>query len=486
MISITGLGPGRAPGLSLGAHDLLRSGRRVILRTERHPVVQDLRGWGVRFETCDDLYESGDSFDEVYDRIAGRVLEAAVGGDVVFGVPGHPSIGEAVVRLILERAAAALIDAELVGSASFMEDALGAAGGSLESALLIVDALSIETVPLPGDLPLLVFQVYDRAAAARVKLALIDARSPDLECVVVRSGGIRQAEQVERIPLQRLDRIDADHLTTVYVPPRTADAPRRELGDLVEVMRRLRAEDGCPWDREQTHRSLRKWLVEECYEAIDAIDQDDPDALCEELGDVLLQIVFHAQIGAETGAFGIDDVIGRIVAKLIRRHPHVFGDGVADTPEEVERRWDAIKKAEKADRRSALDGVPASLPALHRAQELGKRAAATGFDWERDADVVAKIREETREVEAAMASGDGDAVGREIGDLLFAVTNLARRLGVDSEEALRSMLARFTARFHRIEAAAAARGVTLSEMTLAEMNAVWDRAKREGTTFDVA
>jgi tetrapyrrole methylase family protein/MazG family protein len=280
--------------------------------------------------------------------------------------------------------------------------------------------------------------------------------------------------------LRRLDRIVPGHLTAVYVPPLASERRPPRFDDLVEVMRRLRGDGGCPWDRAQTHASLRKWLIEECYEVVEAIDQGDMGALCEELGDVLLQIAFHAQIASESGVFDADDVIASIVRKLVNRHPHVFGAASAADPAEVERNWEAIKKTEKEGRDSVLDGVPASLPALHRAAELGRRAAAAGFDWERVDDVLAKIEEELRELRAGLASGRPDEVRHEIGDLLFAVTNLARWAGVEPEEALREMLARFAARFRRIEQAAAEGGRDLRDLTLAEMDDIWNRAKAEG------
>lgn len=479
MIYLVGLGPAGEGGISVAARDRLLSGVPVFVRTVRHPAVDDLARSGVTVTSCDDLYDSLDNFESVYTAIADRVIRFARTGDVIFAVPGHPLVGEESVRRILQLAHAEGIRTEIVDSMSFLEPVLAAAELSLDAGLVVADALSVGDLPLPPELPVLLYQVYDAEVASRVKLAMLEDRPADHEVLAIRSAGVRGCEEVLRVPLHRLDRIAADHLTAVYVPPVPPAMRRKTFSDLVEVMRRLRADDGCPWDRAQTHETLRKWLVEETYEAVDAIDRGDLDGLCEELGDVLLQIVFHAQIGSEQGAFDIRDVVTGIVEKLIRRHPHVFGEAVAADARAVERNWEAIKQNEKEERQSVLDGVPASLPALHRAAELGRRAAAVGFDWKRLEDVLAKVEEEIGEVRSALQSGDAEHTFHEIGDLLFAITNLARWLDVDPEDALRRMLSRFEQRFHRIEEAARSSGRDIRSMSLDEMDALWNDAKSE-------
>jgi tetrapyrrole methylase family protein / MazG family protein len=249
---------------------------------------------------------------------------------------------------------------------------------------------------------------------------------------------------------------------------------------LLAIMARLRAKDGCPWDAEQTLVSLKPYLIEECYEVIDAIDSGDPGQHMEELGDLLLQIVFQAQIRAEEGAFRFQDVAEAICAKLVRRHPHVFGDVKAETSSQVLRNWDAIKAGEKgADKpRSAVDGVPRSLPALQRAQQVQARAARVGFDWSATEDVVAKVDEELAEVKAALASGDEEKVGDEIGDLLFAVVNLSRFRKLHAEQMLERTIGKFIRRFQEVEAGARERGKKPDDLSLAELDALWEAAKR--------
>ncbi|MEO7318842.1 MAG: nucleoside triphosphate pyrophosphohydrolase [Chthoniobacteraceae bacterium] len=252
------------------------------------------------------------------------------------------------------------------------------------------------------------------------------------------------------------------------------------IDQLVAIVAMLRAPGGCPWDREQTHASLRGGLLEEAYEVVEAIDNSDDENLREELGDLLLQSVFHAQIAVEEGRFNFDDVARSISEKLVRRHPHVFGEDRCVDSDAVLKRWDEIKRAEKGDSiaKSVLDGIPGSLSALMRAQKLQKKAARVGFDWDAAAPVIAKVREELAEVEAAIVSQNADALEDEIGDVLFSVVNLARKLKIDAEVALHRATNKFVARFHAVEALAGERSLALEKMTLAELDLLWDEVKR--------
>jgi len=258
----------------------------------------------------------------------------------------------------------------------------------------------------------------------------------------------------------------------------SADPFRR----LVAIMARLRGDGGCPWDREQTHQSLVPYLIEESYEVKEAIDHDDFESLREELGDLLLQIVFHAQLGNEAGRFNIDGVLHAICDKLIGRHPHVFGDIAVASSAEVLQNWEQIKLDEKREREetpSRLSGVPKQLPALLRAHRVQEKAARVGFDWEHVRDVFAKVREEIGELEEAVAQGKTAQVKAEVGDLLFAFVNLSRFLNVQSELALHNTVERFAERFRYIEQRVAEQGRRLEEMTLAEMDALWNEAKQK-------
>jgi tetrapyrrole methylase family protein / MazG family protein len=247
---------------------------------------------------------------------------------------------------------------------------------------------------------------------------------------------------------------------------------------LLEIMRRLRAPGGCPWDAEQSHESLKRYLLEEAYEVIEAIDTGDRGHLKEELGDLLLQPVFHAAIAEEKGDFTMDDVLDAINEKLIRRHPHVFGDQVIASSQAQVENWEKIKKEEKgALRKSALSGIPPQLPALMRAHKITEKAARVGFDWEHTEQVFAKVMEELQEFEEARLSGDQKEMESELGDLLFAIVNLGRFLSIDPEAALGKTIQRFTRRFSHVEDTLHARGMAMQTATLSEMDLLWEEAK---------
>ena len=508
LITLIGLGAGDVDTLSRGAERALReaaalhaSGNGLLLvRTARHPVVDALREWGLAFESLDPLYETGHDFGAVYTAIADRVVDAATAAagsfPVALAVPGHPLFGEESVRQIRERAVAGGIETSVVSSGSFVEAVLTAAGVSLGEGCDVRDALTLTETDVvdrdgrPGagrvdsSRGLLLFQVFDTASASHAKLALMRDYPDDWGVILVRQAGVRASESVRRVPLHELDRQSVDHLTAVYVPPLPPANRRAGLGSLAGIMTRLRAPDGCPWDREQTAESLKRYFIEETYEVIDAIDAGDPDLLCEELGDALLQVVFHAQLAAEEGVFNIDDVTGGIVEKLIRRHPHVFGDVQVADSTEVLQNWEKIKRAENVEkdaswRKSILDGVPHGLPALMKAAEISRKVVKVGFEWESFADVLAKLDEEVAELKSELESSPPNArrVADEIGDLLFTVVQVARWQDVDAEDALRGMLARFSRRFRYIEERAHEQARSLTDLSLPEMDALWSEAK---------
>ncbi len=256
-----------------------------------------------------------------------------------------------------------------------------------------------------------------------------------------------------------------------------------EFNRLVEIMRRLRGPGGCPWDAEQSHESLKRYLLEETYEVIEAIDAGSPEMLKEELGDLLLQPLFHAAIAEEHGEFTINDVMAALAEKLIRRHPHVFADQVIESSGAQVENWEKIKKEEKSrkgeKRKSALSGIPPQLPALLTAQKLTEKAARVGFDWEHVDQVYAKVLEELHEFEETMVVGDQERMEAELGDLLFAIVNLGRFLAITPEEALRKTISRFTTRFEHVEESLHIQGRTMPEATLAEMGVFWEEAKRK-------
>lgn len=480
-ITIVGLGPGDPELLTRRAWRILSEAEEVYLRTARHPNVDALPI--KTLHSFDAWYDEAEDFASLYVRITEEVLrlgERPTG--VVYAVPGHPLVGEHTVTLILQMAKQRGVPVTIVDGLSFIEPMIGALGIDVLDGVQIHDAETIAHMhhpPLNPDVPSLLAQVYSRAVASDVKLTLANQYAEDHEVVLIQAAGTPQAH-LERVPLYALDRQPVDHLTSLYVPSMQR---RGSFEYFQEIVAHLRAPEGCPWDRKQTHESLREYLLEETYEVLEALDSGDSDLLMKELGDLLLQIVLHSQIAVEAGEFNMADVIAYVCEKMIRRHPHVWGDVQADDPEQVHANWDQIKRQERAERGdpeglpSALDGVPKALPSLAAAAKLHNRAARVGFEWERIEDVIAKVREELEEL---ISAEDGAQRTEEFGDLLSSLINLARWYGIDPETALRENNAKFERRFRHMEAAAQRAGKPFQSLSLAEMDELWKAAKRDG------
>jgi len=477
-ITIVGLGPGDPLLLTREAWQVLSEAGEVHLRTGDHPVVDHLPS-GLAVQTFDSLYNELDDFDAVYSAIVEKLLDLADRPDgVVYAVPGDPSVGEATVKTLRQAAAEAELSLRIIHGISFVEPCLTLVGIDALDGLCIADALELAAghhPPFSPDKPVLIGQMYSRFVAAEVKLTLMNQYPDDHPVKIIHIAGTPE-EKVEAMPLHAVDRsTHIGSMTALYLPPLPVESAFESFQATVA---HLRAPDGCPWDREQTHRTLRGHLMEETYEALQAIDAEDMHALQEELGDLLLQIVLQTQIATEEGDFSMAEVIAGIQAKIIRRHPHVFGDVRVASVDHVLHNWEALKAAERQAEgvgRGILDGVPLSLPALSQAAEIQERVVRVGFDWPDIGGVRAKIAEELVEVQQAI---DPKAQSSEMGDLLFAVVNYARWLGVDPEAALREANLRFRRRFGHLEAAARAEGRDLAGMTLEEMDALWEEAKK--------
>ncbi|MCC6383101.1 MAG: nucleoside triphosphate pyrophosphohydrolase, partial [Dehalococcoidia bacterium] len=426
-IEVVGLGPGGPQLLTEKTRALLASERPVLLRTRHHPTVAALDPEH-RWADCDDLYESGMAFAELYAAIAARVLARGRSGALVYAVPGHPLVAEESVAMLLRQAQVAGVALRLHPAVSFADAAAVALGRDL-SGTQLCDALALR---IDAQRPALISQVFDRDTATGLKLALLEVYPPEHEVTLLHAVGSAE-EEARRLPLAELDHGATGYLDALFVPPLAPEADVRRFDGLWAIVERLHAPEGCPWDREQTHASLRPHLLEESYEALEAIDSGDPARLAEELGDVLLQVLMHAAVAQREGTFGLADVVEQIARKLVRRHPHVFGETEARNAEEVYRNWEALKQAEKP-RSSVLEGVPASLPALAASQSIQGRARRVGFDWPDVEGPLEKLREEVEE----FARADGaEAREDEFGDILFVLANVAQRLGVDAEQALR-------------------------------------------------
>ena len=469
MITVAGLGPGDFDRIPLAVQSaLLDDSVTLVCRTRHHPAAAHLATLR-EVVFCDDLYESRDSFDAVYEAIVGRVLAAGETGQVVYAVPGSPRVGEFAVRGILDSG----VPVEMMEGESFVDAILAEVGyDPLDRGLQILNGHDLPD-PLILDKPTIVAQVDSSGVLADVATAIDRVVSSETRVMVLVDLGSAGGRVVETEPSKIPSEL-AGQRTSLFI-----DAVPGGLVGAVRTMRRLRQE--CPWDMEQTHASLTKNLIEEAFELIEAIGrlpQDEIDwvayaAVEDELGDVLLQVLFHATIARQAGAFDIDDVAEVLRQKLVRRHPHVFGDVEANSVEEVKANWDRIKEAERGKPvRSVLDGVPAGMPAVHRAAKLQNRASKAGFDRDEMSQMIPRLREDVDALEAVLGK-PGLAAGA-LGELLFSAIDLARHLGTDGELVLSGAIHRFEDRFRRME-----QGGPITGLTSAELNDRWKRAERE-------
>ena len=477
-INIVGLGPGDESLISQGVLDILKSSSRIYLRTEKHPTVDKLKK-SIKYTNLDYFYDNEDNFESVYKQIAEFIIEKSNEGDLVYAVPGHPRVAEMTVSQIEDIAKIKGIEVEVTASMSFLDAmfnylAIDPAGG-----FKLVDAFEIENSYIDTNTSMIITQVYDHFIASNVKLSLMEYYDYDQEVCIVNGAGVKNLESKKYVPLYELDRHENifNYLTSVYIP-KSSKKMYNTLNDLEEIMSKLRGTNGCDWDKKQTHETLKKYIIEEAYELCQAIDNDDIDEMIEELGDVLLQVVFHCQIGKETGYFNLTEVINGICNKLVYRHPHVFKNINIDM-NNFDKTWEDLKKEEKGESTvtEGLTRIPNHLPALIKAEKIQKKAALVGFDWDNINDVYKKIEEEYKELLDECKEGNIKYIKEELGDLLFSIVNLARFLKVDPEEALNLTNNKFIKRFKFIEDNAINSGKSLESMTLEEMDKLWERAK---------
>ena len=552
-ITVVGLGPGAWEQVTLEARSLLENASTIYLRTRTHPTANHLPTH-LDIHTFDYLYEREEDFSTIYKQIAEELARLALESDapVVYCVPGHPQVGEASVRHLRAMCGERGIALKIVAGLSFLEPVCTALGlDPLERGLQIADGTELATYgqtsypapdsdpsttnpqsagswampnsgnpqseepflfspyPLPLSpaaypalaglapmYPVLLCQVYSDRVASACKLALLERYGEEHPVRIVLNAGVPAEERVIDTTLAEMDHAHGiNHLACVYLPPCEPLEATRDFDTLVYVMGRLRGPGGCPWDREQTHDTIKHHLLEEAYEAVDAMDAGDPETLAEELGDLLLQVVFHSQLAVSAEEFTLGDVVEHIVTKLVRRHPHVFGDVEVTGADHVLRNWEVIKAKEREAKAKAgrkfeaamaaeqgLEGtglllsVPRAMPSLDRAQQLQVRAARVGFDWPTMSGVLDKVREEIGEL-AREESVERRA--EELGDLLFSLVNAARWMNINAEEALRRANDKFLRRFTDMERAIVAEDKKLRGMDIEEMDRYWEEVKSE-------
>ncbi len=499
-ITIVGLGPGRWDNLTIQARDCFalaeQAGATVYFRTLIHPTLEPLRAAfpNLHVESFDSYYEETGEWDTLYQRMAERVCALAeqLEEPIIYAVPGHPLIGEASVQLVLKLASERGLSTRIIAGLSFLEPVCETLSlDPFTAGLQIVDATTLAALrpdEIAGKLiptaPLLVAQVYNRRLASEVKLALGECYPDEWPVKLVRAAGVEGEQAVDEMPLYALDRqTAANHLSTLYVPPLDTLTSLRLPETLRFITYRLRREpDGCPWDRQQTHQSLTRYVLEETYEVVEALEENDMEKLAEELGDLLLQVYLHSEIARQEGDFSIGDVFEHVNAKLIRRHPHVFGEVEVSSAGQVVQNWEVIKRQERAaagtdvQQESVLDRVPPATPALMMAQEYQKRAGKVGFDYRSAERVYEKLAEELQELREAETP---EHRFEEMGDVLYMVARLARQLHIDAEEALRAANRKFRRRFQEMERLVREEGRAYESYSSPEWSALWHKAKAQ-------
>lgn len=466
-MKLIGIGIGVLEGLSLQAWEEMLRAEKLVLQTGCVPLAQALRQKEVPFETLDDLYDSAEDFDALYEQAAARLRGMPQASLCLLGNLAQNRFARALMQQ------EGLVESVLPGLGCG-EGALGLCAGQIEpGAAVICPAYDLEQSGFSGATPIAVTELDNTYLAADVFSLLSRYYPPDAPCHLVRMGRRRQIALCQ-LPAQE----DLDY-STVLVLDKAGFEQKAcyDFRDFCGVIARLRGENGCPWDREQTHESLRTCLIEECYEVLEAIQNQDDAALADELGDVLLQVVMHAAIASEHGSFDILSVTDGVSRKMIRRHPHIFAGAEAKDSQQVLKNWEEIKRREKAQSSlsQSLADLPSGLPALMRAQKLQRKMAQIGFDWEDYRGALEKLREETQELLSSLEHKE--ALEEEAGDLLFSAVNLLRKLGVDAETALLAACRKFAARVEKMENFAREQGEDLAKMTLEQQNCLWNAAK---------
>ena len=482
-ITIIGLGAGELDQMPLGIYKLLKNTDLIYARTIEHPVLKELINEGLKVESFDAIYEAHDQFEAVYEEIADILIRKAMDQNIIYSVPGHPLIAERTVQILLSEGEKKGIDVHIKGGQSFLDAMFTSVKVDPVEGFQFLDGTDLSLRDVNINQHIIVSQVYDAFIASEVKLTLMEKYPDDHEVYLVTGAGM-SSESVERMPLYELDRaMQLSNLTSVYVPPVQKEEDQyKEFWKLREIIDKLRSPEGCPWDREQTHESLKKYLLEESYELIDAINEGDIDHIIEELGDVLLQVMLHARIGEDEGYFSIDDVIQSISEKMVRRHPHVFGEEKVESASDVEKTWQKVKNEEKPNSSDNLPDIDTYLPNLLQAKDIQKHASKYGFDWNDVSPAWGKVLEELDEFKAEWnrSERDSEKVESEFGDVLFSLVNVARLLKINPEEALHRTNQKFRKRFLFVSKCVRESGKAWSEYTLEELDAFWDQAKESG------
>ncbi|MEG2738965.1 nucleoside triphosphate pyrophosphohydrolase [Clostridium sp.] len=480
MIKIIGLGTGNIEDITVGTLKILETEKNIYFRTLNNPLISFIKEKNIKFKTYDHFYNKQLDLDEVHKNIAEDLVKLNKEvGDIVYGVPGHPLIGELSVELLIDICNKENIQYKIFQAVSFIDVIIEKLKIDPSEGLKIINSNNLSNQIIDKRNGIIITDIYNQFIASEVKLKLSEIYDDETSITFIKGAGIKGLESIREIKLYELDmQEDIDDITSIYVSKDLNG--RKDIYDLIDLIDVLRGENGCPWDREQTHESIKNAIVEESYEVKDAIEKEDEYALIEELGDVLLHVVFHASIGKEDEYFNFTDVLEGIYKKMVFRHPHIFKDDLISS-EEVVQNWEEIKKEEKGfeTMTDELNGIASALPALIRAHKVQNKARKVGFDFDNIKDVSEKVIEELKEVLDVYNIENRERITEEVGDLLFSCVNVARFLDVDEEEALNKTTDKFIRRFSYIEEESLKNGKKLGDMTLEEMDNLWNKAKIE-------
>lgn len=490
MIYIIGLGASTEKHLTIETIEILKdTSKKLYLRTDIHPIIEYLKKEEIKYKSFDYLYKKSDTFDEIYEELVKELINASQKEDIIYAVPGNPFVAEDSVSMLVKIAKEKNIDVKIFPALSYLDVVHSVLGIDSFENLLIIDSINLRASHLRRSIPTLLIQLYSQHVASEVKLELMEVYPDTYPITVITSASIPEKERIEEIPLYQLDRLEwLDHLSCVYIKPNQFPLPDEEIeisGNtqierLINIVSYLRGPNGCPWDRKQTHETLKKYIIEEAYEVIEAIDSGNKDFLKDELGDLLLQVVLQSQLASEDNIFDFEDVAENISEKLLFRHPHVFGDyeGIEE-PSDVKKLWEKIKNKEKdKESQSYLSGIPQSLPALMRAEKIQKKASSVGFDWENAEGVFEKLLEEQKELKEAYESKNQEKIFEELGDIFFSLVNISRWLKIDPEESLTKANQKFIKRFSKVEEEIKNQEKTFQDFSIDELEKLWQNAKK--------
>jgi tetrapyrrole methylase family protein/MazG family protein len=473
-IQIIGMGVGNLDDLTIKAYNALTEGIPTYVRTMRHPVVEQLKKKGIKIDTFDDYFEKYDSFDKVYDEITAKIVELSKKyGRINYCTAGSPFYGDIVTKKLTSEYNGK-INITIMDGMSFIDKCIKLSGYSDYKSICILDCLEADEYSFDSNSLNIITQVYDNEIASQLKIKLMEIYEDD---TLVKKIDVLQ-EKVEEVSLYLIDQEKNYGFSTYFciMPIEIYGNTVYNINNLCRIVRTLRGPDGCQWDKKQTHESIRQCVIEEAYEVVDAIDNKDIDNLVEELGDLLFQVVFHAEIGSEDGYFNFKDVVTNLCHKMYSRHPHVFGGVKANSVDEALENWELAKQKEKklSTYTENLKNVPKSLSTLSRSYKIQKRAADVGFDWPDEVGAIDKIKEELFEFIEEYKKLDYDKMESEFGDLIFALVNFARFMKINPDVALNRTINKFINRFEYIEKNAKQ---DLKKMTLEEMDELWEKSK---------